>query len=305
MSGGLDSRWVAFCMNQVTKNCQSFTFGFSGSLDMLIAEKVSKLLKIIWNPIFLNINNWFSDRLELFWQADGLVPIIHFHEGDIYKQIVNQWNIVVTGFYGGGIYGGRNEKNERITHKIAHKYISFNTNEDFVMDKYFNIKSIDPYLSFQKISNLAAVQVYNMTKHFKVLIPYYNMNWLKINYSIDDTLQINSQFYLEALNKHMPEPLRKTIWQKTLLPINMVKSNVFFSKYRISSMLNYFCDLMGIKKNFLFYSRTEKQLNYLICQLDSSELILQLKPKSVESKMRYVSILLWMKMCEEKRSNVI
>ncbi|MEO6189002.1 MAG: asparagine synthase-related protein [Saprospiraceae bacterium] len=305
LSGGLDSRWVTYCMNQVTKNYQSFTFGFSGSLDMLIAKKVSKVLKIKWNPIFLNINNWFSDRLELFWQADGLVPIIHFHEGDIYKQIANQWSMVVTGFYGGGIYGGLNEKNERISHKIAHKFLNFSTIEDFVEDKYFNIKSIDPYLSFQKISNLAAVQLYSMTKYFKVLIPFYNMNWLKINYSIDDNLQINSQFYLEALNKHMPEPLRKIIWQKTLLPINMIKSNVCFIKYRISSMLNYLCDFIGIKKNYIIYKRTKSQLDSLIRKLDSSELILHLEPKSIESKMRFVSILLWMKMRKEKRANVL
>ncbi|MEP7196637.1 MAG: asparagine synthase-related protein [Saprospiraceae bacterium] len=305
LSGGLDSRWVASNLAKRKINLESFTFSNGKSVDLNLAEKISKLLKIPWRTFQINEKNWFEDRLLMFWEAGGLIPINHFHEGNIYTTLSKDYEIVATGFYGGGIYSSEKYLNQRINSTISKKLIQFCNTSDLSSNHYFDIESIDPYLSYQKISNLAALHVYNMSKSFKVFLPFYNLKWLMVNYSIDEKLQSNSKFYLEVLIKELDGKLTDLAWQKTLVPLKYSAMNSCLLKYGLNKIIYSILSKIGFKINFVNYNFLIPKLDSLINKFSTPDFIEINRPKSIEQKFRYVSMLLWIQMNKKHRANVL
>lgn len=305
LSGGLDSRWVADNLVRNTSNVEAFTFADRDGPDCIIASRIAKELKIPWLNINISYSDWFNDRLEAFWASDGLIPIHQFHEGNIYADLNYKYGLIATGFYGGGIYASSDELNQRVDARISHKFFKTADTLIDISEPYFNLNSIDPYISFQRIANLSALHVYTLSKYIKVLIPFYNLNWLIANYSTDDKLQINHRFYLRALNQSMSKKLLELPWQKTGLAPKNAWSNSFLLSSGINKLYNKMCDHLGLGRSFVHYELLDSELNRVISILEKFDLVKHLEPKSIEQKFRLASILLWYNMYNNNTHRVI
>lgn len=302
LSGGLDSRWVLSEWCKVA-TVESFSFSTENSLDKYIAQKVSQQLNCKWNPIVLTKDNWLKDREELFWECDGMLTLDQFHEGNIYQWLKDKFEIISTGFYGGGVYPSVYEADNRINEKIARKWFKFGEMETRVSDSYFNIERIDPYISSQKIANQGALHIYNLSRHLKTFIPFYNINWLLINYSIPDQFQVHHRFYLKALKMVLPDKLLNIAWQRTWIPVKYIKLNILFLRLKLDKILDALSKIIRYPNRFVRYEFMEKQLDELILKLKRDNV--NFEPDNLTKKWRLVSILLWMEMTKEKKSNVL
>lgn len=305
LSGGLDSRWVISELNKTNAHLSTFTLSQSNSLDLIIAKKISNCLNLEHHTYQITYDNWFEDRLQQFWTADGLLPIQHFHEGPIYSDFNSRYDLIATGFYGGGIYSDPSDLNCRINTNLASKYLNFKQSETYSELQHFDILSIDPYLSWQKISQCGAIQVYTMSKSIPVLIPYYNMDWLTFNYSIDEKQQLYSKFFLEVLNKHLPPELSELIWQRTLLKANLKQSNFLVQYTQLNKIIKLILQKLGAPVHFVDYSNLDQQINNHLSKLNFPDFLMNIKPKRVEDKLRYISILLFLKMYQENTAHVL
>lgn len=114
----------------------------------------------------------------------------------------------------GGIYSNSYELNKRITEDIGFRHFKSVAQNLKTEDSFYDTQSIDPYIVDQKIRNQSAHSIYLMSSYAKIVIPFYNMEWLEFNYSIGDKLQLNSKFYLEVLNSSLSKNLLDIAWQK-------------------------------------------------------------------------------------------
>ncbi len=305
LSGGLDSRWIASEIAKVHSNAEAYTFSESNSIDLIIAKKVAKELKLIHNSFSITKLNWFKERLNQFWECDGLIPIYHFHEGNIYETWKKRYSLIATGFYGGGIYSSCDQLNQRISLSISESFINFGNIDSMVDDSHYNISSIDPYLSWQKISQCGAIQVYTMTKFLKVLIPFYNLEWLKLNYSIDEKYQENSKFYLETLNKYLPKKIMNLIWQRTLWFSDSLFITTIIQKLRLSRVIKKLLRICGYESNFVDYRMLESEIKRINEQLSKPDFLAELHPRTNEQRLRFVSIILWINMWNKQSADVL
>ncbi|NOT38292.1 MAG: hypothetical protein HOP11_13045 [Saprospiraceae bacterium] len=305
LSGGLDSRWVAYELQKSKAQLSSYTLSQNNSIEQSTAKKISSILKIKHHTFPLSFENWFEKRLYQFWSVDGLIPIHQFHEGPIYNELNDHYDMIATGFYGGGIYASETECNQKINSQIANRFLSFLTSPPYTELEHFSINCIDPYLSWQKISNLGALQVYTMSKSIPVLLPFYNMNWMQVNYSIDDRDQIYSKFFLEVLNDNLPKEINSFIWQRTLLPSKFQKLNFLIQKFQLNKVLKLILQKFGMNIQFVKYDNLQDKMNEIITNESKPEFLENIKPITIENKFRYISILLWLKMNKERSHNVL
>lgn len=295
LSGGLDSRIIAFISKKYF-DIHTFTFSTKESIDLAIAQKVSKILNCNFAHFELEYDNWLEDRIFAFLRCNGMVPINHFHEGNIYKELQEKFDIIMTGFFGGGIYANTDQVNTRINKNISSQFFYSYNDRHHTGDSFYDFNSIDPYIIDQKIRNLAALHVYNLSHYFKVAIPFYNLDWLKYNYSIDETQQVNHQFYLSTINQFLSRPLRMLKWQKTGIAPYYQRLNSFFLKIKIPEVLNWVYQKLGRSRQFYNYTKLEHTVDLLLDKyaVQYIPLLVDYKPKNLNEKFNLLSVYLWL-----------
>ncbi|MCC6817141.1 MAG: hypothetical protein IT267_12070 [Saprospiraceae bacterium] len=305
LSGGMDSRWVAYELSKTKAQVKAFTLSEGNSIDLNIARKVSSILKMEHFKIPIQITGWYRKRLKQFWEIDGLIPLQHFHEGPIYEQLTQKFDLISTGFYGGGIYATGSYLNQRINSFLANQYLSLKKISACSDLDYFNIDSIDPYLSWQKISQCGALQVYTMSKYINVLIPFYNIDWMVFNYSIREQWQEYSKFYLKVLSRYLPEKLARSIWQKTLIPASWINSNYWIQRLKFNKILKKLFEWCGLKTSFVNYNCIHKDFQDILEILEIPDFLKAWRPETTEQKLRYSSIIIWYHMWTKRRPDVL
>ena len=78
ISGGLDSRAILAALPDPA-DAYLFTFGRRNSLDVTIAQRVSRLAGTDCDFIEIHQDNWLAPRLEAVWWADGHANLLHLH----------------------------------------------------------------------------------------------------------------------------------------------------------------------------------------------------------------------------------
>jgi hypothetical protein len=306
LSGGLDSRWIAHIASQKWK-LHPFSFSDSQNYELKLAEKVSQTLNLAHTHYKIDPENWLKNRIASFWKTDGMLHLGHLHEGSIPQTYYSKYSHCFHGFFGGGIYASSNECNRRITDSIANNHFSGLSKETQTEDPFYDLNCIDPYIIDQKIRYQSAYSMYLLANYTKMVLPFYNLDWLTFNYSIDDTLQCYQQFYLEALNKNLKPELRSIPWQKTALSPCKISLNTFFLKYRIPALLESGFQFFKSSRHFINYATFDAELNYWIQKFSSdiSNLQLNYPLHSREQKHRMLSLLLIQKMLSKNSPDVL
>lgn len=306
LSGGLDSRLIAFL---ASKNCNlsSFSFGDAINFEVKIAQQVSQSLGIKHEFIPINMSSWLENRLNAFWKVDGLLHLGHLHEAPVHKYLAANYPVYFHGFFGGGIYANRSVSNLEMKSSLIPKYLKLGTSPDECDDIYYSRQFIDTYLIDQKIRNQAAHSIYLLSAQCKLILPFYNMNWMCLNYSIDDNLQINHKFYLEVLKKYLSMELLAIPWQRTGFPPQNIYMNLLAGSLRLSVIREKINQFFGTSRHFINYNAIDQELNQWLLHFKSEigELGFTKFPNSRESKFRLLSLALIIKMMNNNTQHVL
>ncbi len=306
LSGGLDSRWIAYLSNKYF-DCSSFTFADSNNYELQLASRVANRLEMSHEWIKIDKQDWLRNRLPSFWKVDGLLHVGHLHEGPIYQLLKENYPIYFHGFFGGGIYAGHSEKNQWITEAIASKYFKLQGGNSFIDDAFYNTDSVDAYLIDQRIRNQSAHSIYLLSQFCQIVLPFYNMDWMKFNYSVDDQLQINCKLYLKALNYSIEPELLKIPWQRTGIAPSAIRLNELALKFRLPAIKEKLNQCFGLSRHFINYHSIDAELNGWMNKY-SSELFEWTQgkiPSSREAKFRVLSLFLIQRMMEKNSENVL
>lgn len=306
LSGGLDSRWIA----QIASNhfnTEAFTFSSGKNFESSLAEKVANALEIKHRQPIITKEEWLSKRLDAFWKTDGMLHLGHLHEGNLHKEVHQSYSHCFHGFYGGGIYASAEECNQKITDEFARAHFKFNNAFTNTQDPFYETNSIDPYIADQKIRYQSAYSIYLLSGYCKMIIPFYNIDWLEFNYSIDGKLQLHSKLYLEVLNAELNPGLLSIPWQRTGIAPRYVYLNGLNQKLRIPAILEKTAQLFNTSRHFINYHDFDNEINYWLNEFkpDISNLQLNYSIKSREEKLRMLSLAVWLKMISKNSPDVI
>ncbi|MFZ1256790.1 MAG: asparagine synthase-related protein [Saprospiraceae bacterium] len=306
LSGGLDSRWIAQLATGFFP-MEAFTFATGNNKEALLASKVAKELGIKHHLFDIEVKDWLQNRLDSFWKVDGLLHLGHLHEGNLQSQWRSKYSHIFHGFYGGGIYSNSYELNKRITEDIGFRHFKSVAQNLKTEDSFYDTQSIDPYIVDQKIRNQSAHSIYLMSSYAKIVIPFYNMEWLEFNYSIDDKLQLNSKFYLEVLNSSLSKNLLDIAWQKTGIPPSRISANVRSLNFRIPSIVERLFQISKSSKHFINYNLFDQEIDFWIQEFtrDILDLDFRYSLHNRERKLRMLSLVLILKMLSKNNSNVL
>ena len=306
LSGGLDSRWIAQIASKKF-DLDTFTFSTGKNYETNLAVKVAHTLNIKHHNPNLEKSNWLMNRMQAFWKTDGMLHLGHLHEGNIHKQVYSEYTHCFHGFYGGGIYASTNECNHRITSKIAKAHFKFDNSDTKTEDPFYQTDSIDPYIVDQKIRYQSAFSIYLLSSYCKMIIPFYNMDWLEFNYSIDDKLQLNSKLYLEVLNSNLDDALLNIAWQKTGLTPKHIALNVASLKFKIPFILERASQFFNTSRHFINYNYFDAEIDFWILEFESdiSNFQLNYSLNSREQKLRMLSLVVWLRMISKNSTDVL
>jgi hypothetical protein len=293
LSGGLDSRWIANELIHLPKKC-AYTFSEKKSYDLSLAKNVCDALNIRHHLLDIQ-NEKISDRIQAFCNVDGMLHIGHLHEGKSLDFGIPDADVLLNGFYGGGVYSSGHSLNKRINLTIAKQFFKGSPTELNVDAEYYNIDKIDPFVSDHRIRSQSAYSMHLLSKRCKVILPFYNMKWMAVNYSIDDALQMDQQFYLDALQSHLPKSLTRIAWQKTGFPLNQVKLNGFLLKLKYNPIRELLYNSFGRSIHFVNYTRYTQELNGLLHDYGASQFCKEqgISMNRREMKFRVLSLLIW------------
>lgn len=262
LSGGLDSRLLASIASQ-KYNIKSFTFSESNTRDLKIARRVANHLNISHQHYLISSEQAIEKRSKVFIEADGMLDLEHIHEAGLHQQLSNDYPIYINGFYGGGIYGGIHEINKRINTNIANKWFPYSGERCNIDSAFYDFPSIDPFIVDQKLRNQSAMSIYLLSKYSKIIIPFYDMDWLAINYAIPEEWQLYHKFYLKVLNKYLINKLNVIPWQKSMIPVNWQSLNQLAIKLRWLGIQQKVYNLFESSTTFINYQSILKQYRSL------------------------------------------
>ena len=305
LSGGLDSRLIATILKEMFPY-KSFTFSEENSIDLDIAQRVSRNLNIEHRHFEILYDNWVSRRCMNIWKTSGMLSMEHLHEGDLFDQIHLEFPQFVHGFYGGGIYAGKAESNKRIDSSIAEQWIKDPKKIIDVNSDFYNIQNIDCFIVNQRMRNSGAFSLYYLAQYSKVIIPFYNLKWLEFNYSLDDEWQLNNKFYFQVLDKKLPKELKQISWQKTGIPVDFINMNIFALSNKLNSVREKVFNKLGHSTLFVNYKKVDAQIELQLYQMDYKSITeKRMQEMSRMEKMRVLTFLLYKQMLKQNSSNVL
>lgn len=306
LSGGLDSRWIASLAGH-KYNLKALCFASSENWELKLSRKVASILGIPHQYHPISYSNWLEDRLELLWSCDGCLHLGHLHEGKKYHEFLKKTDYYFHGFYGGGIYASPSTCNQKMDQHLAHNWFQSEIELEDSHSEYLNFPSIDPYIAYQKIRHQSAYSVYLLSLQTKVVIPFYDLDWMECNYAIDDHLQLNSKFYLEVLNRSMLPTLLNIPWQRTGIKPSHVWLNRWLLAGKWPGVWNRVANSFGQNRHFMNYHALDNTIqNWLNAfEKEIQELALNFPLTRRENKLRMLSLVLWLKMLQQNTAHVL
>ena len=96
LSGGLDSRAILAALPDPS-DAYLFTFGRRDSLDVTLAQRVSRLAGTGCDVIEIHADNWLAPRLEAVWWTDGHANLLHMHGVEALDTVASNAAIQLNG----------------------------------------------------------------------------------------------------------------------------------------------------------------------------------------------------------------
>jgi asparagine synthase (glutamine-hydrolysing) len=107
ITGGLDSRLIAGCLAKKKKNFPTISYGVKNSIDVVLAEKIAKVLGSDHHFFEFRNGCWILDIIDLHIElTEGHHSWIHSHGMSTLPVARSKFDINLTGWALGGILGG-------------------------------------------------------------------------------------------------------------------------------------------------------------------------------------------------------
>lgn len=305
LSGGLDSRWIAYLLSRRHK-VEARCFAQRDAWELSLSKRVARNIGIPHRHFPIDEERWLERRLQLFWDAEGMLHLGHLHEGNQREALLSGISAYFHGFYGGGIYAGCRGLNQRLDGAKGKRYFHlFGEYDGFDLD-YLDFPCIDPAIVMHRMRNQAAYSVYGLSACAPVAIPFADPGWLASTYAVDDRDQRDGKFYLRVLRASVPPELMRIPWQRTGLPPAWVGANIIAQRLRLPQCMERVLGLVGRSRHFVSYGPVEAQLEHWLMKWreDAPEFLRIDSLRSREFRMRALSLLVWMRMLEKNRADV-
>lgn len=250
VSGGLDSRYLAACINELGIDATAFSFGVKNGLQEKIVKVLMNRLGIKYH--FYKLNGDFIKDMSksIVHNSDGSMHIHDCHFIGFLKNIKENFeiDIMLTGHFGGELFGQMLPKtrfgmipSENLTLDllIKHyenqvpltKYLNqeiFKIIEEDRFDKvtkYFNKHFVNYKLSeladlfeFEERSRRYVLQLFHFIDwYFDVRRPFMNNNLIDFAINLPYESRARETFYQKALNYCFPA-LSDIIWEHGRCP---------------------------------------------------------------------------------------
>ncbi len=306
LSGGLDSRWIA---QEASRhfNLDTFSFSMGKRGELKLAQRVAAALGIPHHYLEIQKECWLKKRLKLFWEAEGMLHLGHVHEGDVTEGLGKTYSKVFHGFFGGGIYAQGKQCNKPMQDAFARTLFNLDDQDSYAQDAFLNDHGVDAYIIQQRMRNQSAYSIYALSKRMHLVIPFYNMDWMEINYSIDDTLQVHHGFYLAALNADLDKSLLRIPWQRTGISPACIRMNKLYLAAKVPQTKEFLHQYFGRTRHFINYNVYDREVNYWFNYFKKEIASFNFPYEVIgrEKKMRLLSLAVWFRMLKEDRYEII
>lgn len=305
LSGGLDSRWIAWLLSRRHK-VEARCFAERDAWELRLSKRVARNIGIPHRHFPIDAERWLERRLQLFWDAEGMLHLGHLHEGDQHDALLGGIAVYFHGFYGGGIYAGGRGLNKSLDGETGKRYFHLLGEHDGFDLEYLDFPCIDPAIVMHRMRNQAAYSVYGLSACAPVAIPFADPGWLASTYAVDDRDQRDSKFYLRVLRASLPPELMHIPWQRTGLPPAWVGANIIAQRMRLPQCMERVLGLIGRSRHFVSYGPVEAQLEHWLMKWreDAPEFLQVDSLRSREFRMRALSLLVWMRMLAKNSADV-
>jgi asparagine synthase (glutamine-hydrolysing) len=187
LSGGLDSRAILAAVGEDYKPIHTFTFGKEGCDDLKIAKRVSKIKGSSHHELFINSDNWLTNRISGVWKSDASFNLLHMHGIEFHDECKKFIDFNLNGFLGDAILGG-----SYISEYQSLKFKVRNRGRRFI--------------------NQALVLGESYLIHRK---PFFDNDLTDLIFSIPEKLRKESYIYNKMILSLYPEYYTNIPWQKT------------------------------------------------------------------------------------------
>lgn len=223
LSGGLDSRAIFAAINKLYPKYEgvAYTFGISNCDDIKIAKQCIEQTKWKHKEFYFTNNNWFEPRKNRIWFTDGMLNLKHMHGSEFFKAIGNDKRFIIGGVFGDiilrftSLQGKDAAYDKRVNNELAQLFYKGYSNQDFIMDSFYNINNCDPFTLMNDGRRFSNMGVFNTSDSFDFRVPFFDNALIEFIYSVSDSYRKDNRLYSSMLLKFFPEFFKYIPWANT------------------------------------------------------------------------------------------
>ena len=278
LSGGMDSKVVAFYAKKNSMRLKTFIFGEENSDAYHIADKIAKQLSLDHKE--LGIHNNFFAYMDESIEFNPMMNVLYVWYYSIYEYLP-QFDVLLTGFNGDNSFGShiittKRQDNRSITKKIINKYankkykINFQKLEKFISKtpgNTINKTETFNYL-FRQLQFIKNNPAFNFLGQYQGESPFEDIDFVEFILTIPSKHKKDLTIYKELQKQKMSSlgkirPERKFSYRsKTInrildilryLDTKVLNTNIFFYKSHKNIKT-------WLKGNSLFYKLIKKEI---------------------------------------------
>lgn len=304
LSGGLDSRSVAFVADKIGYKQTFGTIGESGCLDEEIATKIAKDLEGTHFVLHLDSGNYLMDIKNSVIGNGGNITYPGFaHLFTLFNTVnLNNFGQIITGEVGDLLFGGGKEKLKEEKADIwGGAFAKINgcdslLSKDFIEEEKSRYNNSYTFFLYNRALNSAQNGWYASYKYTESASPFLDMDFMKFILTVPSKYLLKSKFYVNWMERYHPEMcnymwtttrtrpnapelLKKIVIVQTILRTKVLKQALSMNPYQ-----KWMSENVGL--NELIMKSIIKDKHYLISQNEILETMYQ-KVLSAGSIMNY------------------
>ena len=262
LSGGLDSRAIFAAVNTLSPDYEgyAYTFGVPECDDIRIAKEVVSLSKWRHQQFHFTSENWFAPRMEMIWNTDGMLDMMHMHGGEFLEDVAKNIDINLNGYAGdvvaGGGWVGTYKKQTRASDEVLAKYYKSYRHLANLADPYYDIPNAEPALYLHRARRFTNMGTVNSLVWIDQRKPFFDNKVIEWALSIPEVYRGGNHVYSKMLQAHFPKYFRNIPWQKTGRPANKIsKTSKLLPVRAANKMIQFLKPTAGDKgrKNYTNY----------------------------------------------------
>lgn len=228
LSGGLDSRAVAAAAAPRHLTA-ALSFGVRDCLDVQIAARVCRRLRVPHFIYELTPANWLAPRIPAIWRTGGMVNITHLHGVEALESAAGLFDTYLEGYGGDNFVRGDSLQSRNVLDRFDRRFVLAYTGcpaewlDD--LDEYESLGRSEYVHLENRVRRLwsAAAQTDEALLHPRR--PFSANRMIEFVYSLPDRMRYRGRLYRAMLLRTYPDLYRDIPWAATGVPISWVRGS--------------------------------------------------------------------------------